>query len=187
MTAILDAAVVVFARDGVERATTNAIAREAGISPGSLYQYYRDKDDLLAAVGQRYADELTAVYREAVGSVRLDSAPLAEVLDTILDPIVEFKNTHAAFLPLFARPDLPLSVLEPVASVDALFADTIASILARRNPEVSATEVRAATVMVINLFRGVVGSLGTATGDPDADLVELKLAMRGYLEHKHLG
>lgn len=183
----MDAAVVVFARDGVERATTNAIAREAKVSPGSLYQYYRDKDDLLAAVGQWYADELSEVYRESAGSTHLDSAPMPAVLDTILDPIVAFKNTHAAFLPLFARPDLPPSVSQPVVSVDALFAETVASILGRRNPAVPENEVRAATVMLINLFRGLVSTLGTATGDPDADLAELKLVMLGYLERKGIG
>lgn len=187
MAAILDAAVVVFAREGVEGATTNAIAAQAGISPGSLYQYYRDKDAVLAAVGERYAAELADVYRTAMASVDLATVPLATVLDTLLDPIVAFKDTHAAFVPLFARTDLPPSVLEPVAVVDELFAETVTSILARRNPGAAAEDVRSAARIVINLFRGTVASLGSATGDPGEDLDELKLAIGGYLEVKHLG
>jgi hypothetical protein len=39
---------------------------------------------------------------------------------------------------------------------------------------------------MISLFRGVVGSLGIASGDPDADLAEVKLALLGYLQRKGL-
>ena len=64
MDAILDAAVVVFARDGLERATTNAIAAQAGISPGSLYQYFSNREDILSAVTDRYLTGLRAVYSD---------------------------------------------------------------------------------------------------------------------------
>ena len=138
---ILAAAVVVFARDGVERATTNAIAAEAGISPGSLYQFFDDKSHIARVLGERYAVEVTALHRSALSEVD-ERTPLPEVLDHILDPIVAFKNSHTAFLALFARPDLPESLLGPVASVDRAFADRVATILQTRNPDRSTAELR---------------------------------------------
>ena len=183
MAQILDAAVVVFARDGVERASTNAIAAEAGISPGSLYQYFDDKGDIARALGQRYAVAVTAVHRDALQGIGTD-IPLPEVLDRVLDPIVAFKDAHAAFPVLFTRTDLPESLVGPVASVDAEFAAQIAGVLGVRNPERSPSEVHVAAVTMIALFRGVVGSLGQDGGD--ADLAEVKLALLGYLERKGL-
>nr|BBH93326.1 TetR family transcriptional regulator [Thermogemmatispora argillosa] len=47
---IIDAALRVFARKGVARATNKDIAREAGITPGLIYYYFADKDALLQAV-----------------------------------------------------------------------------------------------------------------------------------------
>lgn len=47
-SAILDAAQRVLDRDGIEGATVRAIAKEAGYTPGALYAYYTDKDDILA-------------------------------------------------------------------------------------------------------------------------------------------
>lgn len=47
---ILDAALAVFARDGVEHATMAGIASQAGIGTASIYRYYASKDELLAAV-----------------------------------------------------------------------------------------------------------------------------------------
>jgi nitrite reductase/ring-hydroxylating ferredoxin subunit/AcrR family transcriptional regulator len=159
--------------------------RPAGISPGSLYQFFDDKGHIARVLGERYAAEVTALHRSALSEVD-DRTALPEVLDRILDPIVAFKNSHTAFLALFARPDLPESLLGPVAVVDRAFAGRVASILHIRNPDRSTTELRTVADTMISLFRGVVGSLGSASGDPDADLAEVKLMLLGYLQLKGL-
>jgi AcrR family transcriptional regulator len=45
---------------GFDGATTNRIAEAAGISPGSLYQYFPDKEAIIAEVVDRYADQIAA-------------------------------------------------------------------------------------------------------------------------------
>ena len=47
---ILDAATRVFAQKGFSRATTREVAREAGVSEGTIYNYFEDKDALLMAI-----------------------------------------------------------------------------------------------------------------------------------------
>ena len=43
---------------GYDGASTNRIAAAAGISPGSLYQYFPNKDAIAAAVIDQYSDQL---------------------------------------------------------------------------------------------------------------------------------
>jgi AcrR family transcriptional regulator len=50
---ILEAATRVFAEKGFRRATTREVAREAGVSEGTIYNYFEDKDDLLMAILHR--------------------------------------------------------------------------------------------------------------------------------------
>ena len=50
---IIEAATRVFAQKGFRRATTREVAREAGISEGTIYNYFEDKDALLMAILQR--------------------------------------------------------------------------------------------------------------------------------------
>jgi AcrR family transcriptional regulator len=47
---ILEAATRVFAEKGFRRATTREVAREAGVSEGTIYNYFEDKDALLMAI-----------------------------------------------------------------------------------------------------------------------------------------
>ena len=52
---ILDAAARVFARKGYHKATTRELAAEAGVSEGTIYNYFKSKRDLLIAMSLRLA------------------------------------------------------------------------------------------------------------------------------------
>lgn len=50
---LLDAAASVFCTSGYTAASTNAIAREAGVSPGTLYQFFPNKEAIAVELGGR--------------------------------------------------------------------------------------------------------------------------------------
>ena len=56
---ILEAAAHVFSQKGYERATIREIAAAADLSEGSLYNYFKDKLELLIGVAEAYADGVT--------------------------------------------------------------------------------------------------------------------------------
>jgi AcrR family transcriptional regulator len=58
--AIVEAAARVLARHGYAAATTNRIAERAGVSIGSLYEYFPDKDAILAALLERHTGQGSA-------------------------------------------------------------------------------------------------------------------------------
>lgn len=74
--AILDAAFQLLEADGVEKLTTNHVAARAGVSIGTLYQYFAGKQDILAALAQRRAGAVrdaiaeTIIRKPDVSSVR---------------------------------------------------------------------------------------------------------------------
>jgi AcrR family transcriptional regulator len=77
--AIIDAATRVFAERGFSGTTNREIAREAGISPGLIYWYFRDKDELFRAVVQR----LFPVQTENMLTQGLDHLSLEELLSRV--------------------------------------------------------------------------------------------------------
>lgn len=64
--AILAAARAVFVRHGFEKARMAEIARRAGVAEGTIYIYYRTKNDLLQAVVLQFWDGITAGAEKAV-------------------------------------------------------------------------------------------------------------------------
>jgi len=47
---IREAAIRVFSREGFDRASVKSVAQEAGVAVGSIYNHFRDKDDLLISI-----------------------------------------------------------------------------------------------------------------------------------------
>src|SRR6266702_579345 len=103
MTSILDAAETVFARMGYEEATTNHIAAQAQISPGSLYQFFSNKEEIAQALARRYTEELQQAY-DAIFSVEAAALPLPLWLDQIFDTLIAFHLSHPAFHILLNTP-----------------------------------------------------------------------------------
>ncbi len=56
--AIFEAAIQVLLRDGTHRLTTTRVAERAGVSVGTMYQYFPHKQALLYALNERYLDRL---------------------------------------------------------------------------------------------------------------------------------
>jgi AcrR family transcriptional regulator len=82
---LLEAVVRVIAREGIEGATTRALARETGWSTGALAHYFSDKNDILASaleysherISSRWRDELDGLHgMAALRRLLLDNVPL---------------------------------------------------------------------------------------------------------------
>jgi AcrR family transcriptional regulator len=67
--ALIEATARILVREGFDKASTNRIAEEAGVSIGSLYQYYPSKEALVAAVIDRHNQELMQLVRAALAQV----------------------------------------------------------------------------------------------------------------------
>ena len=64
--ALLEATARILVKEGYDQASTNRIAEVAGVSIGSLYQYFPSKEALVAAVIDRHAQEISEVTRDAL-------------------------------------------------------------------------------------------------------------------------
>lgn len=93
---ILDAGQEVLIAHGYDGASTNRIAAAAGISPGSLYQYFPNKDAIAAAVIDRYSDQLAARVAARVSERLAQPAPdyVRESIAALLDAL----DVHPEFL-----------------------------------------------------------------------------------------
>jgi AcrR family transcriptional regulator len=73
---ILDGAMRIFMRQGFDASSMNDITREAGVSKGTLYVYFKNKEDLFAAIIQRKKSLVFEKLREIVAAHK----PVAETL-----------------------------------------------------------------------------------------------------------
>ncbi|MEO1110634.1 MAG: TetR/AcrR family transcriptional regulator [Pseudomonadota bacterium] len=96
---IVEAARQIFSEQDFKTASTNLIAERAGISIGSLYQYFPNKDSLILAVQKKHHDEVLALVKGAMD--RSQDLPLRDAISLIvganLDMHLQSPRLHAAF------------------------------------------------------------------------------------------
>lgn len=85
--ALLSATARVLVREGYDKTSTNKIAAAAGVSIGSLYQYFPSKEALVAAVIQRHTDEMMDVVRESFA--RVATMPLAQAARELVQVMID--------------------------------------------------------------------------------------------------
>lgn len=67
--ALVEATARILVKEGFDKASTNRIAEVAGVSVGSLYQYFPSKEALVAAVVDRHQQEITETVRSELADV----------------------------------------------------------------------------------------------------------------------
>jgi AcrR family transcriptional regulator len=180
IASILDAAETVFAQMGYDEATTHQIAAQAGISPGSLYQFFSNKEEIAQALAVRYTEELQRVY-STVFSVEAATLPFSHWLDQIVDALITFHLAHEAFHTLFDAP--------PSLEVAGLAHQLPKELQSRfelgfqvRAPHLSPAQRRLSATMAVQLFKAVLPLVLRAEEAERKLLVrELKTVLQCYL------
>jgi AcrR family transcriptional regulator len=90
VNAVLEAVQLVIKRHGIQAITTNRIAEAAGVSVGSLYQYFPDKRAIFTALHDQHVDDVQEVIGKTMAAYA--SAPLQEFTCELVRGLV---NVHA--------------------------------------------------------------------------------------------
>ncbi|MFD4237252.1 TetR family transcriptional regulator [Streptomyces sp. NPDC058542] len=179
---LLQAAASVFCTSGYTASSTNAIAREAGVSPGTLYQFFPNKEAIAVELG----DQLLNRWRDTYGAAFTQShieLPLDRMLDAILDPLIAFNCENPAFSVLMHGSEIPGRITEEHDTLHATMLTRVESVLADYLPDVPGGQVHRIADMTFMLFKAGLDLIMAHEGEERAAYVqELKTIMFRYLD-----
>lgn len=138
---ILDTAARLIAEIGYETVTTNAIAERAGISIGSLYRYFPDKDAILRGLSVRHLEQVREIY-DRVFTEDIAYLPLKVVIDRIVDPFIELQVMCPAFKQILLGSDVSADIAAASEEMDEEFIERIALVLQQMVPEMDEQRTR---------------------------------------------
>ena len=110
---ILAAALELFRHNGLDGTTTKQISKKAGIAEGTLFNYFKTKEDLALFFFQKETHDLVRWYGR---ETRLQRAPLPEQLFAIIHRQLEYIDPYEEFIgAVFFRSLQPHSKLSPLS------------------------------------------------------------------------
>ncbi|NEA35563.1 TetR/AcrR family transcriptional regulator [Streptomyces sp. SID13031] len=181
MAELTDAAAVVFAQVGYAKATTNAIAKQAGVSPGTLYQFFANKEALADALGERYRTELAAAHQKAFDPAAAH-LPLPELVDRMIRPMVEVNLANPGFKALFGGAGLPEYLTAPTRALQQAVTGKVAEVLAARAPKLPSDQLQTSSAVATQIFAALLGTIVSSPADTrETWITELNRALTGYL------
>ena len=129
---ILIAATQLFTTDGYRETTTNKIAERAGVSIGTLYQYFPNKDALLVALAERHMTETGGQVVAAIERAADEHCSLSELLRSVVAAAAEPHTDESALHRLLFQHALRSpATLSALRTVERRIADALAEQLVR--------------------------------------------------------
>lgn len=172
---ILEGAAHILEQRGLDAYTTNAIAERAGVSIGSLYQYFPTKDAVTVALIER---ELTDLVREATQALALPDRSAA--LRQLIGIAVRHQLRRPALAALLDVEQRRLAALMPSSgnaiAMRGALVDFLGAGTGALAPELAASELMA----IVSALTDAAGRRGAVEPEALADRIEG--AVRGYLQ-----
>ena len=181
---ILDAGARVLAEMGYTAGTTNRIAAEAGVSIGSLYQYFGDKDAIVSALVRHHIDDGVREIETRLASTDIAAMPLVERTRLFVEATVAIhRHEPALHRVLFEEAPRTPEVLAALRSFER---DTVAAVevLLAHDPEVHVDDVSLAAYMTVTAIESITHKYVSAHPegiDAGALVDELTVLVVGYL------
>lgn len=174
--AILDAAARILEREGRKGLTTNHIAEKAGVSIGSLYQYFPGKEAILAELIRRMRREMLADLSDAAR--KTVGAPLPEVCDALIRASLRHHAGQPDLARALEREEAELPLDAETAVLKARLKAVVVDVLAERGVE----QPERTAFDLVAISHGMADAYVTAGGEDMADLaMRVRRAVLGYL------
>lgn len=179
---ILEATARILAKRGYAGTNTNLIAAEAGVSVGSIYQYFPNKDALIGALHERHAEQMS----EIIDAVLLSAQPnnLREHVSVMVHSLMAAHQCEPQLHQVLEREfpyfDLPYEQ----SPADQIIFKRVRRLLASFQAQITQTDLDLATWTVMHITEALVHTAvieppsGLALSHIEAAIID---AILGYL------
>jgi len=182
VTLILDAAIRILDREGLVALTTSRVAEVAGVSVGTLYQYFAHREAIIDALQDRELERAGAMLERVLGNSENASDPV--VARAVVNELLRLYRAAPALHRVLAVDGLRISPTERVLAFDARSVALIKAFLTMAGSRVRHTNFEAAAFVIYQSVRATMLSylLEAPAGVDDDTLVnELTTLILRYM------
>jgi AcrR family transcriptional regulator len=182
---VLDGAEEVLEQVGAEAFTTTAVARAAGVSVGSVYRFFGDKQAIIEALAVRYWSDFADLVAGVAEADALE--PVADPVQEILSVLAAGFRARPGFLVLWYGGLRSARVRDSTRSARQAIAGSVEQILARHWPQTPQPNRALTASMLVLAGDGLLREAFRLdpTGDPTV-LAESRAMLQSYLDDRLL-
>jgi AcrR family transcriptional regulator len=174
---LLDAGAVLFTKNGYETTTMTQIAKHAGASIGSLYQFFPSKEALAEALFARYVERAVSMLEDL--AKRAPGLSPLRLADRLIDLMLDIRSDRDAMAALSGSVS---GIVERRKSLRGATRRQIAAILRAANPKLREKAAAEAAAMIAHVLK-LVPTLAKEEEDGGQALVaQARKMLAAYIE-----
>jgi AcrR family transcriptional regulator len=151
---IIEAATHIIETSETDELNTNNIAKKAGVSIGSLYQYFPSKESILCLIIEKELSRNLNNIREKINAIPAD-VKIEDFIEELLEIILNlFQKKRKLRLFLFTR--LPRGLMPKIHEIEDEFQETIFQKLKGYELKFSDEELRLKTFIIVHSAVGII-------------------------------
>lgn len=176
LAVMVEAGARILASKGMAGFNTRDVAEKAGVSIGSLYQYFPDKQALLDAIRQHHFEQVLAVLK----SVPADAMPPARQLDWLLNSLLSLHQQQPGLHAALRAQHIPDAILPDLHHFQSHYHELYRQLL-RRWCGGALPDGERSVILFTTTVEAVVHLLASAQDSAPSLLAGLRRMLHGYL------
>ncbi|MDQ3367526.1 MAG: TetR/AcrR family transcriptional regulator [Myxococcota bacterium] len=144
---LLAATARVLVKQGFDGLTTNAVAEAAGVSIGSLYQYYPNKEALVAALIEQHIDEMNAAILSEL--TRVAQLPMPQAIRAVIELTIRAHSIEPELHRVLTEQVPRVGRMARLREADGICRRMVAGVLATRKDELAIADPDTAAFVIV--------------------------------------
>lgn len=151
---ILQASARVLVKRGFDGFTTNEVATAAGVSIGSLYQYFPNKEAVVAALIMRHVEEMSAAI--LVELTRVAQLPMAQAVRAVIELAIRAHAIDPELHQVLTEQVPRVGRLSKLRELDAITHRMVAGLLTARRSELAIRDPEVAAFVIVSAVESII-------------------------------
>jgi len=151
--AIVLAMTRVLIKDGWDAASTNRVAAEAGVSVGSLYQYFPSKEALGLAVMEKHAAAMTEKLQQRM--MQLATAPIREAATELVHLFIDAHQTNPKLHRVLIEQVPRVGALSKLVELNRLYEHLLVAYMETHRDELEVKDLSVAACVIVHAVQAL--------------------------------
>jgi AcrR family transcriptional regulator len=152
--AILEASARVLVKQGFDGLTTNAVAGAAGVSIGSLYQYFPNKEAIVAALIEHHLEHMNAAVLAELA--RVAQLPIAQAVRCVVELTLRAHTVEPELHRVLTEQVPRVGRLAKLRELDEICHRMVAGLLTARHKELAIRDPDLAAFVLVSAIEAII-------------------------------
>jgi AcrR family transcriptional regulator len=150
---ILQATARVLVKHGFDGLTTNLVAQTAGVSVGSLYQYFPNKSALVGALIEKHVEHMTSLCLAEL--TRVARLPMPEAIRSVIEVMIRAHAVHPELHRVLTEQVPRVGRMAKLREIEAIVERMVAGLLAARKAELAIDDPEMAAFVLVSAIEAI--------------------------------